>query len=341
MQTAIDRPDERDERAHRMHYTAASKNDLQNHEDLNMMINPNENALVVDDVVKRFNVAKAPWWQRMRKPNNGHEDTNDAGTAPVLKARRGKEIVTAVDHVSFTVRRHEIFGVLGPNGSGKSTLIRLLSTLLLPDEGHISVFGLDIERHEMQVKRLINRVSVDAAFFKKLSPRENLLYGARLYGVSGKEADVKAREILKRLGLRESSYSSPMEDMSRGMQQKVAIARAFLTQPILLLLDEPTTGLDPRSKLEVESFVNELRDVHDATILITTHDMNEADALCDRIAILDEGKVVALDTPAGLKAQIRRNGHEPTLEDVFMALTGKELVEKDDVSDYEPDKVLA
>ena len=155
--------------------------------------------------------------------------------------------------MSRSVYRREIFGVLGPNGSGKSTLIRLLSTLLLPDEGTITVFGLDVERDEMAVKRLINRVSVEAAFFKKLSPKENLLYGARLYGVSGKEADRKAREILGRLGLRESSYTSPMEDMSRGMQQKVAIARAFLTQPILLLLDEPTTGLDPRSKLEVQS----------------------------------------------------------------------------------------
>ena len=125
------------------------------------------------------------------------------------------------------------------------------------------------------------------------------------------------------------------------MQQKVAIARAFLTQPILLLLDEPTTGLDPRSKLEVQSFVNELRDVHNATILITTHDMNEADAICDRIAILDEGKIVAMGTPDELKQRVRRNGHEPTLEEVFMELTGKELVEKDDLSDFEPEKVLS
>jgi ABC-2 type transport system ATP-binding protein len=298
-----------------------------------------QDALVVQDVVKRFNVASQPRWRQwFGHTTNGQEPAN--GEPKPLKARRGKELITAVDHVSFTVRRREIFGILGPNGSGKSTLIRLLSTLLLPDEGTVHVFGLDVAKHEMQVKRLINRVSVEAAFFKKLSPKENLLYGARLYGVSGAEADRKAREILKRLGLRESSYTSPMEDMSRGMQQKVAIARAFLTQPILLLLDEPTTGLDPRSKLEVQSFVNELRDIHDATILITTHDMNEADALCDRIAILDEGKIVAMDTPDGLKQLINRNGHAPTLEDVFMELTGKELVEKDDLEDFEPEKVL-
>lgn len=312
---------------------------------MNSTIAPDQPALVVNDIVKRFNVASEPWWRRFA-PHRTTSDTNGTaangnGHAPQVKARRGKELVTAVDHVSFEVQRREIFGVLGPNGSGKSTLIRVLSTLLLPDEGSVSVFGLDVERDEMQVKRLINRVSVDAAFFKKLSPRENLLYGARLYGVGAKEADRKAREILQRLGLRESSYTSPMEDMSRGMQQKVAIARAFLTQPILLLLDEPTTGLDPRSKLEVQSFVNELRDVHDATILITTHDMNEADALCDHIAILDEGRIVAMGTPAGLKQRVRRNGHEPSLEEVFMELTGKQLVEKDDLENFEPDKVFA
>ncbi|NLE51072.1 MAG: ABC transporter ATP-binding protein [Chloroflexi bacterium] len=314
-------------------------------------ISPDEPALVVDHVFKRFNVATEPWWRRVlpartaqngaAAQTNGNETPSTNGAEKALKARRGKELVTAVNDVSFTVQRREIFGVLGPNGSGKSTLIRLLSTLLVPDEGEIKVFGLDVIKHEMQVKRLINRVSVEAAFFKKLSPQENLLYGARLYGLAGKEADRKARVILKRLGLKESSYSAPMEDMSRGMQQKVAIARAFLTQPILLLLDEPTTGLDPRSKLEVQAVVNELRDDHDATILITTHDMNEADALCDRIAIIDDGKIVALDTPENLKKSIRRNGHEPTLEEVFMQLTGKELVEKEDVEDYQPEKILA
>ncbi len=302
---------------------------------MNQSITADQPALVVNNVVKRFNTAPEPFWRRLRL-------TRSAGNGHVVKARRGKEIVTAVDHVSFEVRRGEIFGVLGPNGSGKSTLIRLLSTLLIPDEGTVSVFGLDVVKDEMKVKRLINRVSVEASFFKKLSPKENLLYGARLYGLSGKEADQKAREILQRLGLRESSYTEPMEDMSRGMQQKVAITRAFLTQPVVLLLDEPTTGLDPRSKLEVQSFINELRDVHGATIMITTHDMYEADAICDRVAIIHDGKIVALDTPAALKQQVRRNGHEPTLEDVFMTLTGTDLVEKeDDLTTFEPEKIFA
>ena len=239
--------------------------------------------------------------------------------------------VVAVNDVSLQVHRNEIFGVLGPNGSGKSTLIRLTATLLLPDEGQIEVFGLDVTRHEMDVKRLINRVSVDAAFFKKLSGLENLMYAARLYGLSGREARDQAFAILHRLGLKDKEILGPLEDMSRGMQQKVAIARAFLTQPTLLLLDEPTTGLDPRSKREVQAFVNELRDTHDATIVLTTHDMHEAEALCDRIAILDEGRVVALDTPAALKTLVPQdNGQELTLEDIFMSLTGKELIKEED-----------
>jgi ABC-2 type transport system ATP-binding protein len=245
---------------------------------------------------------------------------------PWQRNANGRKPVVAVNDVTFQVQRGEVFGVLGPNGSGKSTLVRCIATLLLHDEGTITIFGHDVLREEMAVKRLINRVSVEASFFKKLTPMENLLYGARLYGVEPRQARRQVIEILTRLGLKREDIFRPMEEMSRGMQQKVAIARAFLTQPILLLLDEPTTGLDPRSKREVQAFVEELRDNHDATILLTTHDMQEADALCDRVAILDDGRIVALDTPAGLKARVsRNNGHEATLEDVFMELTGKAL----------------
>ncbi|MBN1283893.1 MAG: ABC transporter ATP-binding protein [Anaerolineae bacterium] len=288
------------------------------------------NALVVNDVTKVFKKNNGNGW--LRRVLRRNRENNGSGNGP---AKPESKNVVAVNHVSFTVRRGEIFGVLGPNGSGKSTLVRVISTLMIPDKGGVQIFGYDVRQDEMTVKRMINRVSVDAAFFKKLSPMENLMYGARLYGVSAAEAGPKAREILNRLGLREDSLSEPMEEMSRGMQQKVAIARAFLTQPILLLLDEPTTGLDPRSKREVQAVVNELRDTHDATILLTTHDMNEADALCDRIAILDDGRIVAQDTPAGLKALVARNGYVPTLEDVFMELTGKELVKKEDDEEAE------
>ena len=244
--------------------------------------------------------------------------------------RAKKERVVALDSVSFTVDKGEVFGVLGPNGSGKSTLIRLVSTLLLPDSGSIRVFGHDVAKDPFAVKRMINRVSVDAAFFKKFSPIENLTYAARLYGLPIREARETMRQIMQRLGLKEETFNQPMEHMSRGMQQKVAVARGFLTSPILLLLDEPTTGLDPHSKRDVQAFVREIRATHDATVLLTTHDMAEADRLCDRIAIIDDGKIVALDTPEALKRLVpSENGEKTSLEDVFMALTGHTFEEKE------------
>lgn len=242
-----------------------------------------------------------------------------------------KPPVRALDDISFEVERNEIFGILGANGSGKSTLIRLMSTLLIPDTGDISVFGYDVREDEMRVKRLINRVSVEASFFKKLSAMENLLYALRLYGQSGKEMRGEITRILTALGIGEDRVNKPLEQMSRGMQQKVAIARAFLTSPVLLLLDEPTTGLDPRSKKDVQRFVHDLRDHHDATIVICSHDMDEAEALCDRIAIMDIGRLIAIGTVEELKQLVReRDGMpDPSMEDVFIALTGRDL--RDDV----------
>jgi ABC-2 type transport system ATP-binding protein len=241
---------------------------------------------------------------------------------------RKKKAVVAVNDVSISIRRGEIYGILGANGSGKSTLIRLVSTLLTLDGGRVSVLGKDVERDELAVKRLINRVSVDAAFFKKLSPFENLAYAARLYGMDAGPARREAIRILGRLGIGEKRLGRPVEQMSRGMQQKVAIARALLTSPTVLLLDEPTTGLDPRSKLDVQEFIEEVRDTHDATILLTTHDLVEAERLCDRIALIDEGRVVAEDTPAGLMALVASDyGKEPTMDSVFMTFTGKSLDE--------------
>jgi ABC-2 type transport system ATP-binding protein len=268
---------------------------------------PHESALVVDDVVKYFGAEKQ-WRPWARQP--------------------AKEPVKAVDHISLTVSQGEIFGLLGANGSGKSTLIRLISTLLIPDTGRISVFGHDVQTDEKAVKRLINRVSVEASFFKKLSAAENLMYGARLYGLPAQEARRNALHILQQLGLSEKRFTEPLENMSRGMQQKVAIARGLLTAPLLLLLDEPTTGLDPRSKKDVQEFVQRMRKERGTTVFLTTHDMDEADRLCDRIAIINGGQIVALDTPRGLKqmvgARSGRNG-QTTMEDVFLTLTGRSL----------------
>jgi ABC-2 type transport system ATP-binding protein len=262
-------------------------------------------ALLVDHVTKRFNV--------------------DRKKAPVV----------AINDVSLRLERGGTIGILGANGSGKSTLIRLVSGLLTLDEGRVEVFGHDIEREEMAVKRLINRVSVDAAFFKKLSPMENLLFAARLYGIDGKVARRNAVLITERLGIAERRLGRPVEQMSRGMQQKVAIARALLTSPSLLLLDEPTTGLDPRSKLDVQSFIEDIRRTHDASIVLTTHDLDEAERLCDEIVVLNDGRIVAQGSPDELKRLVAdRHGEALTMHNVFMTYTGRSLDE--DVEDDEP-----
>ena len=240
---------------------------------------------------------------------------------------RKKRPVTAIANVSLRVERGGTVGILGANGSGKSTLIRLVSGLLTLDEGRVEVFGHDIVREEMAVKQLINRVSVDAAFFKKLSPMENLLFAARLYGIDAGHARRETVAICERLGVAKKRLSRPVEQMSRGMQQKVAIARALLTSPVLLLLDEPTTGLDPRSKLDVQSFIEDIRTSHDASIVLTTHDLDEADRLCERIAVLDNGRAVVQDTPEGLKRLVAAQGLPATLHAVFMTYTGRSLDE--------------
>jgi ABC-2 type transport system ATP-binding protein len=260
--------------------------------------------------------------------------------SPILKLlrrvgppwRRG-QMRRVVSDVTLRMQPGEVLGVLGPNGCGKSTLVRMVSTLLIPDEGRISVFGHDVVRNSMQVRRLINRVSVDAAFFKKLSAMENLLYSMRLYSVPPADGLPRAKEILRLLGFEEENLDGPMEQLSRGQQQKVAITRAFLSSPALLLLDEPTTGLDPKSKKDVASFLNNLRTERKITVLLTTHDMDEAEKLCDRIAILNRGRLVALGTAGELKAAARKDEDAPlpTLEDVFIALAGERLEDADEI----------
>ena len=284
-----------------------AKEALQNRPDV-------DEALEVDHVVKYF---------------GGESRYTIPGRKP------GKRVV-AVDDVSMHVQRGEIYGVLGANGSGKSTLIRLFATLLLPDGGTVRVFGHDVVDEAPAVQRLLNRVSVEASLFKKLSAMENLIYAARLYSVDARRARTEIVDILEGLGIPRERIGQPVEKMSRGMQQKVAIARALLTSPVLLLLDEPTTGLDPRSKKDVQRFVLDLRDRHDATVLLTSHDMDEADNLCDRLAILNKGRIVVEGTPMELKEEYaRRRGipHLPTLEEVFMEATGHALDEDDEGDD--------
>ncbi len=244
---------------------------------------------------------------------------------------RRRRAVPALKGVSFRMERGETVAILGQNGSGKSTLVRLLSTLLLHDGGSAHVFGHDVFTDSRAVRRLVNRVSVEASFFKKMSSTENLSYAARFYGMPGSETRERIPEILSRVGFPAKRSSEPMEALSRGMQQKVALARALLTAPVLLLLDEPTTGLDPRSKLEVQDFIREIRKTHDSTILLCTHDLAEAEILAERIGILDRGELICLEPADELK---RRYGAE-TLEEAFFAATGRTFEEEGEDEDDE------
>ncbi len=238
----------------------------------------------------------------------------------------GRKRRTALNHVSFEMERGECVAILGQNGSGKSTLVRLLSTLLLPDGGEARIFGHDVFHSTRPVRRLVNRVSVEASFFKKMSAAENLSYAARFYGMTPRMTRHRIPEILERVGFPAERRNEAMEHLSRGMQQKVALARALLTSPVVLLLDEPTTGLDPRSKQEVQNFIREMRQTHDSTILLCTHDMAEAEILADRVGILDRGELLGLEPVHEL---LQRYG-AATLEEAFFAATGRTFEEEED-----------
>src|SRR3954470_9672606 len=237
----------------------------------------------------------------------------------------------ALRDITFMMERGECVAILGQNGSGESTLVRLLSTLLINDGGEARIFGHDAFRDTRAIRQLVNRVSVEASFFKKMSASENLSYAARFYGMPPSETRRKIPEILTKVGFPADRRREAMENLSRGMQQKVALARALLTSPVLLLLDEPTTGLDPRSKLEVQEFIRDVRVTHDATILLCTHDMAEEEALADRIGLLDRGELLFLEPVADVK---RRYGVE-TLEEAFFAATGRTFEdERSEDDDY-------
>jgi ABC-2 type transport system ATP-binding protein len=243
--------------------------------------------------------------------------------------RFARRRMPALADVTFTIERGECVAILGQNGSGKSTLVRLLSTLLINDGGEARIFGHDAFRESRAIRKLVNRVSVEASFFKKMSASENLSYAARFYGMPPSQTRKAIPEILEKVGFPADRRTEAMENLSRGMQQKVALARALLTSPVLLLLDEPTTGLDPRSKLEVQEFIKDVRVTHDATILLCTHDMAEAESLADRVGLLDRGELLFLEPVEDVKA---RYGVD-TLEQAFFAATGRAFEEEADEDD--------
>ncbi|HXF98250.1 MAG TPA: ABC transporter ATP-binding protein [Gaiellaceae bacterium] len=276
------------------------------------------------------NVREAPPLESVRPRTAPAVEVEGLRKEFVLRDRRrgrfGRRRRVALDGISFTIGRGETVAILGQNGSGKSTLVRLLSTLLLPDGGTARVFGRDVVAEARAVRRLVNRVSVEASFFKKMSAAENLSYAARYYGLTAGRTRAEIPALLERVGFPPDRRDEPMENLSRGMQQKVALARALLTSPVVLLLDEPTTGLDPRSKLEVQEFIREIRASHDSTILLCTHDLVEAETLAGRVGILDRGRLLALEPPGELKRRFRA----ATLEEAFFAATGREFEAEDE-----------
>jgi ABC-2 type transport system ATP-binding protein len=239
----------------------------------------------------------------------------------------------AVNSVTFDIKKGEIFGLLGPNGAGKSTTIRMLSTLTRPTKGVATIGGFDIVKQDTEVRKLIGIVSEKMIMYNRLTARENLWFFGNLFGMPREELNDRIAELLELVQLTKWEKAQ-VGTFSTGMKQKMNIIRALLNMPQVLFLDEPTLGLDPQSTVEIREFIRKLNREHDTTILITTHMMGEADLLCDRIGIIDHGKIVALDTSTNLKNAISgKNTTILTMEianltpDLLATLRGLECVE--------------
>ena len=258
-------------------------------------------AIEAENLVKRFP-------RRTSGTKNGQgaagQSEQPARRTGLFGSRPPQSWLTAVDGVSLQIQPGEIFGLLGPNGAGKSTTIRMLCTLLEPTSGTARVNGYDIRKQANQVRQSLGIVlGGERSIYWKLTARENLAYFASLYHIPPATARQRADELLKRMNLSERA-DDLVEKYSSGMKQRVAIARALLANPPVILLDEPTLGLDPQAARGVRELVKELQ-AEGHTILLTTHYMEEADQLSDRIGIIDQGKIIALDTPGALKERIQ------------------------------------
>lgn len=230
-----------------------------------------------------------------------------AGLGRVYEPRRKRdgEPVVALDDVDLTIEPGQVHGLLGPNGAGKTTLVRILSTVLLPTSGTARVLGRDVVEETDAVRRTIGMVlGGERGLYTRLTARQNLRYWAALYRMPGGSARRRSDELLERVGLA-SKADTRVEDFSRGMKQRLHLARGLLADPAVLFLDEPTTGLDPIAALEFRTVVGELRE-EGRTILLTTHDLVEAEAVCDRVALIDRGRLLAVETPRTLASWIAR-----------------------------------
>ncbi len=223
---------------------------------------------------------------------------------------------TAVDHISFDVKKGEVFGLLGPNGAGKTTTIRMLSTLTRPSEGTAAVGNYDVVKDDNEVRKLIGLVSEKIIMYDRLTAKENLRFFGSLYNIPKKVLNTRIDELLGLVQLGDWK-NSQVGTFSSGMRQRMNVIRAMLNMPEVLLLDEPTLGLDPQSTVEVREFVRKINRENKTTLILTTHMMTEADMLCDRIGIIDHGKISALDTPTNLKKIV--TGADTTLLELEVA----------------------
>jgi ABC-2 type transport system ATP-binding protein len=241
----------------------------------------------------------------LRKVYYRKANGNPSGNWSRLWQRRPSEPFVAVDSISFSIAQGEIFGLLGPNGAGKTTTIKMLCTLLEPTSGMVTINGCDVARQAHLVRRHLGAVLTgERSIYWKLTGRENLEYFAALYHIPPRTAAKRIAELLERLDLTKRA-GDRVERYSSGMKQRVAIAKALLANPPVLLLDEPTVGLDPQAARNLRDLIIEFK-TEGTTILLTTHYMEEADLLCDRIAIVDQGKIIALDRPDALKRTIHQ-----------------------------------
>ena len=229
---------------------------------------------------------------------------------------------TAVDNVSFAIKKGEIFGFLGPNGAGKSTTIRMLTTLLRPTSGQAKLAGYDIVKNPDEVRKHIGLVAEKIILYDHLTARENLEFFGRLFHLSKEEIKKRSQKWVGRLHMSQW-LNARVGTFSTGMKQRINIVRALLTEPDILFLDEPTLGLDPQTTHLIRQFISELNK-QGVTVLLTTHDMLEAEELSNRVAIIDHGKIVACDSVENLKNKVSGKAN-PTMEDVFLAITGKEI----------------
>jgi ABC-2 type transport system ATP-binding protein len=233
-----------------------------------------------------------------------------------------KDLV-AVDHISIDVRKGEIFGLLGPNGAGKTTFIRMLCTLAEPTEGTAIIAGYDLRHNEEKIRENIGLVSEKMIMYDMLTPRENLKLFGKLYNIPKKKLNARIDELLKLVKM-EKWGDKMINTFSTGMKQRINVIRALLNEPHILFLDEPTLGLDPQSTSELRSFIKDINHKNNTTIVLTTHMMVEADLLCDEIAIIDYGKIIALDTSENLKHKVV--GADITIMELEISNLNNEMV---------------